>query len=59
MITGGKLRLVGLFQETLKDLVYLRPKYGSAGKPAPGYDVRVLRTDGSEAKPGEMGDILC
>ena len=32
-------------------------KYGSAGKPAPGYDVKVLKPDGSEAKRGEMGDI--
>ena len=44
---SGNFKGLGLFET----------KYGSAGKPAPGYDVRVLRTDGSEAKPGEMGDI--
>lgn len=41
-----------------KGLGLFPTKYGSAGKPAPGYDVRVLRSDGSEAKPGEMGDIV-
>ena len=40
-----------------KGLGLFPTKYGSAGKPAPGYDVRVLKEDGSEAKPGEMGDI--
>lgn len=30
---------------------------GSAGRPMPGYDVRVLDTDGSEIGPDEMGDI--
>ncbi|MDB4022886.1 propionyl-CoA synthetase [Pelagibacteraceae bacterium] len=41
-----------------KGLGLFPTKYGSAGKPAPGYDVRVLKSDGSEAKPGEMGDIV-
>ena len=40
-----------------KGLGLFPTKYGSAGKPAPGYDVKVLKEDGSEAKPGEMGDI--
>ena len=40
-----------------KGLGLFKTKYGSAGKPAPGYDVKVLKSDGSEAKPGEMGDI--
>lgn len=30
---------------------------GSAGRPMPGYDVRVLDTDGNEVGPGDMGDI--
>jgi acyl-coenzyme A synthetase/AMP-(fatty) acid ligase len=30
---------------------------GSMGKPAPGYDVRVVDFDGREAAPGEEGDI--
>ena len=40
-----------------KGLGLFPTKYGSAGKPAPGYDVKVLKEDGSEAKRGEMGDI--
>ncbi len=34
-------------------------KYGSATKPAPGWDVRVLGTDGHEMKPGEIGALCC
>jgi len=34
-----------------------KTKYGSAGKPVPGYDIRVLKSDKSEAKKGEMGDV--
>jgi acyl-coenzyme A synthetase/AMP-(fatty) acid ligase len=30
---------------------------GSMGKPAPGYDVRVIDFDGEETPPGEEGDI--
>ena len=41
-----------------KGLGLFPTKYGSAGKPAPGYDVRVLKSDGTEAKAGEMGDIV-
>lgn len=41
-----------------KGLGLFPTKYGSAGKPAPGYDVRVFRKDGTEAQPGEMGDIV-
>ncbi len=41
-----------------KGLGLFPTKYGSAGKPAPGYDVRVFRKNGTEAKPGEMGDIV-
>jgi len=44
---SGNFKGLGLFDT----------KYGSAGKPAPGYDVKVLKEDGSEAKSGEMGDI--
>ena len=44
---SGNFKGLGLFET----------KYGSAGKPAPGYDVKILKEDGSEAKPGEMGDI--
>ena len=33
-------------------------KYGSAGKAVPGYNVKVLKPDGSEAKANEMGDVV-
>jgi len=36
----------------------LKTKYGSACKPVPGYDVRILKSDGKEAKPNEMGDVV-
>ena len=33
-------------------------KYGSACKPVPGYNVKILKSDGKEAKPNEMGDVV-
>jgi|TARA_B110000305_G_C19453987_1_gene649709 propionyl-CoA synthetase len=33
-------------------------KYGSAGKPVPGYNVKVLQSDGTECAVGEMGDVV-
>ena len=33
-------------------------KYGSAFKPVPGYDVKVLNSERKEVKPGVMGDIV-
>ena len=33
-------------------------KYGSALKPVPGYDLKVLNSDGKEVGPGKMGDIV-
>jgi len=35
-----------------------KTKYGSACKPVPGYDVKILKSDGKEAKPNEMGDVV-
>ena len=35
-----------------------KTKYGSACKPVPGYDVRILKSDGKETKPNEMGDVV-
>jgi len=35
-----------------------KTKYGSACKPVPGYDVKILKSDGIEAKPNEMGDVV-
>ena len=36
----------------------LKTKYGSAFKPVPGYDLKIMKADKTEAKPGEMGDIV-
>jgi len=35
-----------------------KTKYGSACKPVTGYDVKILKSDGKEAKPNEMGDVV-
>ena len=35
-----------------------KTKYGSACKPVPGYDVKILKSDGKVAKPNEMGDVV-
>ena len=35
-----------------------KTKYGSACKPVPGYNVKILKSDGKEAKPNEMGDVV-
>ena len=35
-----------------------KTKYGSACKAVPGYDVKILKSDHSVAKPNEMGDIV-
>ena len=38
----------------------LDPPIHSSGKPVPGFDVRIMREDGTEAdKPGELGRIVC
>jgi len=33
-------------------------RLASCGKPVPGVDVRVVKEDGSDAKPGEVGEII-
>ena len=33
-------------------------KYGSACKPVPGYNVKIVKSNGKEAKPNEMGDVV-
>jgi propionyl-CoA synthetase len=33
-------------------------KYGSAGKAVPGYNIQILKPDGTQAKPSEMGDVV-
>ena len=35
-----------------------KTKYGSACKPVPGYDVKIIKPDNTLAKPNEMGDIV-
>jgi benzoate-CoA ligase len=32
-------------------------KYGTSGKPVPGYDIRIVDDDGAEVKRGEMGEL--
>ena len=39
-------------------LELLKTKYGSACKPVPGYDIKIMKSDGKEAKPNEMGDVV-
>ncbi len=33
-------------------------KYGTSGKPVPGYDLKIVDDDGVEVAPGEMGELL-
>ena len=35
-----------------------KTKYGSAGKAVPGYNIQILKTDGTQAKTSEMGDVV-
>lgn len=42
----------------LRGLEPMPPKPGSPTVPVPGYDVRILRPDGTEAPAGEEGDIV-
>jgi len=37
---------------------WLEPKPGSMGKPAPGYDIDLLREDGTSCNMGEEGEIV-
>ena len=39
-------------------IAMMKTKYGSACKAVPGYDVKVIKSDQSLAKPNEMGDIV-
>ena len=43
---------------TLCTWPWLEPKPGSMGKPAPGYDIDLLREDGSSCAMGEEGQIV-
>lgn len=42
---------------TLGTFPWTRPKPGSMGKPNPQYDIRLLKTDGSECEDGEKGEL--
>ena len=33
-------------------------KYGTTGRPVPGYEVKLVDDDGAPVKPGEMGELL-
>jgi benzoate-CoA ligase len=33
-------------------------KYGTSGKPVPGYDIKLIDDDGAPVKKGEMGELL-
>ena len=54
----AQLPTVGLdFNDTRKHTpLPIRP--GSAGKPMPGFDVRIVDDDGTEVKKGDMGNIV-
>jgi acetyl-CoA synthetase len=43
---------------TLCTWPWLKPKPGSMGKPAPGYDIDIVREDGSPCSMGEEGQII-
>ena len=43
---------------TLCTWPWLKPKPGSMGKPAPGYDIDLVREDGSSCRMGEEGEIV-
>ena len=61
MITGGKQKRVGQLAKECANCAGIeleKTKYGSACKPVPGYDVQVLKSDGKQAKPNEMGDVV-
>jgi acetyl-CoA synthetase len=59
--TGIKLReCYGQTELTVTLCTYpwLKPKPGSMGKPAPGYDIDLVREDGSSCGMGEEGEIV-
>ena len=58
-ISGLALRpAIGHEHVSQKQHKPLAIKPGSAGKPMPGFDVRVVDDEGKEVKPGEMGNIV-
>lgn len=49
---------IGLQHNSQDEHKALAIKPGSAGKPMPGFDVRVVNDEGQEVKKGEMGNIV-
>ncbi|MDR0524676.1 MAG: AMP-binding protein [Spirochaetaceae bacterium] len=43
---------------TMANFPWLKPKPGSMGKPSPGYDIDLIREDGSSCDMGEEGQIV-
>lgn len=37
---------------------WMAPRPGSMGKPAPGYDIDIVDSEGNSTKPGDVGDIV-
>ncbi|KAF2402296.1 acyl-coenzyme A synthetase [Trichodelitschia bisporula] len=58
-ITGlARIPTTAWVSEEDKPFQTLPTKPGSAGKPMPGFDVRVVNDDGNEVEPGTMGNIV-
>lgn len=58
-ITGLALRSsIGLDHSNVEVNELLKVKPGSAGKPMPGFDVRIVDDNGTEVKQGDMGNIV-
>jgi acetyl-CoA synthetase len=62
-LAGTGLKLMEAYGQTeltvtLCTWPWLEPKPGSAGKPAPGYDIDLIRDDGSSCGTGEEGQIV-
>lgn len=58
-ITGlAQLPTVGQNFDNSERCTPLSIRPGSAGKPMPGFDVRIVDDDGNEVKKGEMGNIV-
>lgn len=49
---------IGHDHHSRKEVEVLRIKPGAAGKPMPGFDVRIVDDDGKELKKGQMGNIV-
>ncbi len=43
---------------TIGTFPWMEPKPGSMGKPSPGYDIAIVRPDGSSCDTGEVGEII-